>query len=221
MHANARLNLHGRRLLIARIQQGRPIAHVADELGISRQTAYKWWGRWRREGDVGLGTGRVARTGARTQTAASLERRIVAVAAVAASSVRPASAGIVEMPASTVHRVLCRHGLNRLAGWTGRPGRVIRRDRHRPARRARPRRRQEARADPTRWRLAGPRPRQRRALTRTPRSATRYVHSAIDATPASPTARSSTTRQGVTAAGFWDRAHACFDDARHHRRDAS
>ena len=53
MHANARLNLHGRRLLIARIQQGRPVAHVADELGISRQTAYKWWGRWRREGDVG------------------------------------------------------------------------------------------------------------------------------------------------------------------------
>ena len=53
LHANARLNLHGRRLLIDRIQQGRPVAHVADELGISRQTAYKWWGRWRREGDVG------------------------------------------------------------------------------------------------------------------------------------------------------------------------
>ena len=36
-------------------------------------------------------------------------------------------AGIVEMPASTVHRVLCRQGLNRLA-WMDRPtGRVIRR----------------------------------------------------------------------------------------------
>ena len=35
MHANARLNLHGRRLLIARIQQGRPITHVADKMGIS------------------------------------------------------------------------------------------------------------------------------------------------------------------------------------------
>jgi transposase len=45
VHRNARLNLHGRRLLIARIEQGRPIAHVADELGISRQTAYKWWRR--------------------------------------------------------------------------------------------------------------------------------------------------------------------------------
>jgi hypothetical protein len=45
VHGNARLNLHGRRLLIARIQQGRPIAHVADELGILRQTAYKWWAR--------------------------------------------------------------------------------------------------------------------------------------------------------------------------------
>lgn len=35
-HANARLTVHGRRELITRIQCGRPIAHVAADMGISR-----------------------------------------------------------------------------------------------------------------------------------------------------------------------------------------
>jgi hypothetical protein len=37
-HRNARLTLHGRRLLISRVAAGRPVAHVAAELGISRAT---------------------------------------------------------------------------------------------------------------------------------------------------------------------------------------
>ena len=50
-----------------------------------------------------------------------------AVAASDASSGRRGSRAIVGVPASTVHRVLCRHGLNRLA-WMDRPtGQVIRR----------------------------------------------------------------------------------------------
>lgn len=54
-HANARLNLHGRRLLIERvINDGRPVAHVAKELGISRQCAHRWVARFRAEGEVGL-----------------------------------------------------------------------------------------------------------------------------------------------------------------------
>jgi transposase InsO family protein len=54
-HANARLNLHGRRLLIERvIDDGRPVAHVAKELGISRQCAHRWVARFRAEGEVGL-----------------------------------------------------------------------------------------------------------------------------------------------------------------------
>jgi transposase InsO family protein len=54
-HANARLNLHGRRLLVSRvIDDGRPVAHVAKELGVSRQCAHRWVARFRVEGDVGL-----------------------------------------------------------------------------------------------------------------------------------------------------------------------
>jgi transposase InsO family protein len=126
MHANARLNLHGRRLLIARIQQGRPIAHVADELGISRQTAYKWWGRWRREGDRGLVDRSSRPLQSPTCTSRRTERRIEQLRR--SRKLGPARiAGILEMPASTVHRVLCRQRLNRLT-WMDRPsGTVIRR----------------------------------------------------------------------------------------------
>ena len=54
-HANARLNLHGRRLLVERvIDDGRPVAHVAKELGVSRQCAHRWVARFRAEGEAGL-----------------------------------------------------------------------------------------------------------------------------------------------------------------------
>ena len=52
-HRNAPLSLDGRRLLVARCQT-RPIAHVAAEMGISRQCASKWVNRWRRHGETGL-----------------------------------------------------------------------------------------------------------------------------------------------------------------------
>ena len=54
-HANARLSLYGRRLLVSRvIWDGRPVAHVAKELGISRQCAHRWVARFRAGGDAGL-----------------------------------------------------------------------------------------------------------------------------------------------------------------------
>jgi len=60
------------------------------------------------------------------QTPARMERRIVALRR--SRKLGPARlAGIVGVPASTVHRVLVRYGMNRLA-WMDRPtGRVIRR----------------------------------------------------------------------------------------------
>ncbi|WP_141724855.1 helix-turn-helix domain-containing protein, partial [Streptomyces niveus] len=53
-HRNARLTVFGRRLLVERVLAGRPVAHVAAEMGISRPTAHKWVRRWREEGDAGL-----------------------------------------------------------------------------------------------------------------------------------------------------------------------
>jgi transposase InsO family protein len=49
------LNLHGRRLLVSRvIDDRRPVAHVAKELGVSRQCAHRWVARFRAEGEAGL-----------------------------------------------------------------------------------------------------------------------------------------------------------------------
>lgn len=54
-HANARLTVHGRRLLVSRvIDDGRPVAHVAKELGVSRQCAHRWVNRFRLLGEAGL-----------------------------------------------------------------------------------------------------------------------------------------------------------------------
>ena len=42
MHRNAKLTPAGRRLLVEHISSGRPVAHVAHEMGVARQTAYRW-----------------------------------------------------------------------------------------------------------------------------------------------------------------------------------
>lgn len=50
-HANARLTVHGRVLLVERIMtKRRPVAHVAAELGVSRQCAHRWLRRFREKG---------------------------------------------------------------------------------------------------------------------------------------------------------------------------
>lgn len=54
-HRNARLNVRGRSLLVERVlRAGRPVAHVAKELGVSRQCAHRWIKRYRLEGATGL-----------------------------------------------------------------------------------------------------------------------------------------------------------------------
>lgn len=53
-HANAPLTPEGRRRLVERIDEGRPISHVADEAGVSRQRLGVWYQRWLKEGEAGL-----------------------------------------------------------------------------------------------------------------------------------------------------------------------
>ncbi|MEU9504651.1 IS481 family transposase, partial [Streptomyces sp. NPDC048196] len=128
-HRNARLTVHGRRLLVERVCSGRPIAHVAAEMGISRPTAHKWMRRWRAEGDAGLHD--------RSSRARTMPHRTPAETEAKVCQLRqdrklgPARIGpILGLPASTVHRILTRRGLNRLA-WLDRPtGRPIRRYEH-------------------------------------------------------------------------------------------
>ncbi|MFF7690192.1 IS481 family transposase [Streptomyces syringium] len=131
-HRNARLTVHGRRLLVEGVRAGCPVAHVAAEMGISRPTAHKWVRRWKTEGDAGLAdrSGRPHTTPHRTP--AAVQARIYRPRT--DRKLGPARIGpIVGLLTSTVHRVLTRHRLNRLA-WLDRPtGTVIRRyERDRP-----------------------------------------------------------------------------------------
>lgn len=109
-----RLNVFARQLLVSRVTvEGRPVATVARELGISRATGYKWLRRFRGEGWAGLEDRSSrphrspGRTPARTE-AAVLEAR-------AAWHYGPARLGpLLGLRPSTVHRILRRHGVSRL-----------------------------------------------------------------------------------------------------------
>jgi transposase-like protein len=132
-HANARLTPAGRRTLVRRIETDpRPIAHIAHEMGISRATASRWWSRYQQLGEAGLIDRPSMPYHSPHRTPAQVERRIVGLRR--RERLGPVRIGArLGVPASTVHRVLVRHGLNRLV-WLDRPtGRVIRRYEH-PAR---------------------------------------------------------------------------------------
>jgi transposase len=125
VHGNARLTPVGRLTMVLRIESGRPVAHVAAEMGISRPTAYKWWQRWCDEGVDGLVDRSSRPRSCPHRTPVEVEAAIVELRTTLKRG--PARIGAqLGVPASTVHRVLVRNGLNRLA-WMDRPtGRVIR-----------------------------------------------------------------------------------------------
>lgn len=107
-HANARLTPHGRRLLVQRVRgQGRPVAHVARELGVSRQCAHRWVARFDAQGPAGLmdrssRPHRPARATAPEQVAAVLAAR-------AKERCGPDElARVTGVPARTVSRILRR-----------------------------------------------------------------------------------------------------------------
>lgn len=54
VHHNARLAEAGRLILVQRVLSGRPVAHVAKELGVSRTCAHRWVSRFRQLGLSGL-----------------------------------------------------------------------------------------------------------------------------------------------------------------------
>ena len=126
MHRNAPLSPEGRLRLCQRIEAGWTITAAAEAMRISRQCAAKWWHRFEEGGAAGLEDRSSRPRSCPHQTPPALERRIVRLR-------KKLKRGPDELafqlgiPASTVHAVLTRKGLNRLK-WMDRPsGRVIRR----------------------------------------------------------------------------------------------
>jgi transposase InsO family protein len=129
-HANATLTPRGR-LLLARcvVEQGWSLRRAAERFQTSATTAARWATRYREQGPAGMvdRPSRPHRSPHRTPT--RLERRIIKVRVVRRWG--PARIGfLLGVHPSTVHRVLSRYRLARLA-WLDRPtGRVVRRYEH-------------------------------------------------------------------------------------------
>jgi len=103
-----------------------PLSRLCREFGVSRPTGYLWIARYREGGVASIEERSRRPRRSPTQTAPELEARIVALREVypdwgARKLAVLLSRQGIELPPSTVHRVLLRHGL------------VRDRDRHRPA----------------------------------------------------------------------------------------
>ena len=113
MHANARLSLKGRELLIDRVERaGWSLSAAAEAAGISDRTARKWLARYRTEGPMGL----LDRSSAPVVVANRTDERRVEVIA-ALRRLRMTAAEIAEtldMALSTVSGILTRIGMGRL-----------------------------------------------------------------------------------------------------------
>ncbi|QPP10737.1 IS481 family transposase [Streptomyces bathyalis] len=131
-HRNARLTVHGRRLLVERVRSGFPVAHVAAQMGVSRTTAHKWMRRFAAEGDTGLADRSSRPHRLPNRTPPDVEMRVCVLRT--EHKLGPARIGpILGLPPSTVHRVLTRNRLNRLCFLDRPTGQVIRRyERDRP-----------------------------------------------------------------------------------------
>jgi transposase len=124
-HRNARLTVHGRQLLVDRVSSGRPVAHVAKEVGVSRQCAHRWVARYAAEGEAGLQDRSSRPRHSPRRTSPAVEAAVVA----ARRKHRRGSDWLaVELgvPARTVSRILRRHQLPYLADCDPLTGQLIR-----------------------------------------------------------------------------------------------
>ena len=125
-HANARLTPRGRLLLVTRVLvDGRPVAHVAKELGVSRQCAHRWVTRFRQEGHAGLFDRSSRPRHLARRASPDVERRVVA----ARQQLRCGPIGLSRatgVPARTISRILNRQGVPSLAACDPLTGEVIR-----------------------------------------------------------------------------------------------
>ena len=215
VHAKPRLSSWSRLLLVERVAAGRPAAHVAAEMGISRATAYKWLARYRAEGASGLLDRSSRPHNCPTQTDPVVEAAIVALRR--DRRLGPARiAGILGLNASTVHRVLVRHAMPRLS-WLDRPtGQVIRRyERARPGELVHVDVKKLGAIRPGGgWRVHGKQSEQnlatRRELDAGRRVGYDFVHCALDDHTRLAYAEIHPDEKGETCAGFLRRAAAWF-----------
>jgi transposase InsO family protein len=223
VHPNAPLSPLGRwRLVRLVLEDGWPVARVAERFQVSRTTAYRWVGRYRQAGRAGLADRSSRPHQMPRLTPAPLVRKIKHLRL----KRRWGPVGIavkLGMAASTVHRVLVRLRLNRLAWMDRSTGAVVRRYEH-PAPGSlvhvdvkklgnipaggghrvvgRTAGKRHRRADPT----------VRRSPRYDPLLGYGYVHAAVDDHSRLAYVEIHADELAATACGFWTRAHAWFGE---------
>jgi len=125
-HRNARLTFHGRLMLVGRVLgEGRPVAHVAKEMGVSRQCGHKWVARYQAEGEAGLQDRSSRPRNTPTRTCVEVEDQVVA--ARRDHRLGPDRLALeVGVPARTITRILRRYDVPRLCECDPLTGEVIR-----------------------------------------------------------------------------------------------
>jgi transposase InsO family protein len=193
------------------VQDGRPVAHVAAELNCSRATGYKWLRRWREQGATGLIDRSSIAHRLPGKTPAALEARIIELRQ--ARKLGPARiAPLVGVAASTVHAVLTRHRLQRLA-WMDRPtGQLVRRyERATPGELIHIDVKKLGRLrDGGGWRVHGRDSDQFRRAPNLPRVGYDYIHCAVDDHSRLAYAEVQSDETAATCAEFLLRAAAAF-----------
>jgi transposase InsO family protein len=113
LHANAKLSIKGRELLVDRVEvAGWSLTQAAEAAGVSDRTARKWLARYRAQGPAGLADrcSAPARVANRTE-----ERRIEAIAALRRLRMTGAEiAEVLSMAHSTVSGILTKIGMGKL-----------------------------------------------------------------------------------------------------------
>lgn len=104
-----------------RIDAGRPIAHVAAEGGLSRQTLSKWYRRWCLYGEAGLLDRNSEPHVKPNETPPDIVQMILELrrdkkwgAARIAAYLETVGDELIKVSPATVHRVMVRHGVSRL-----------------------------------------------------------------------------------------------------------
>jgi transposase InsO family protein len=194
------------------IEVGWTIASSAESMRISRQTAHKWWGRYLEAGEAGLEDRSSRPRRCPTKTSPKVERRLVELRR--RHQLGPARlAPRAGVPASTLHRVLQRHGVSRLSDLDRRGGRIIRRiETSRPGELIHMDVKKQARIPKGGgWRVNGMASRPKNGRGGRPRQGYACIHSAIDAYSRLAYSEVHGDEKATTAIAFWRRAKAFFE----------
>jgi transposase InsO family protein len=215
-HRNARLTVHGRRLIVKRVRiDGMPVAHVAKAMGISRQCAHRWLARFDADGDMGL----VDRSSRPHRSPSRTPSEVEAVVVAARHELRVGPDRLADetgVPARTISRILRRYQVPYLHECDPLTGDVIRASKTTTTRYERDTPGELVHVDVKKigripdgggWKAWGRDKVQRSKKTKVGYD---YVHSAVDDHTRVAYSEIHRDEKGATAAGFLERAAGFF-----------